>query len=236
MPKKQPLPLKTLPAEPYPIQIALAQSALVIIDMQNDFCSEGGWAHLAGLDIGRTSNLIPRIKDVLEIAREIGMLIIHTREGHLPDLSDCPENKQRKMLHTGFEYGQEGPRGRFFIRGTWNNHIVDELKPLPGEVIIDKPGKGAFYATDLEAVLRVKNIRILILCGVTTHVCVSSTLREAADRGFDTVLLSDCCQSYEEELHLGALKVLHMPAALFGWLASSDDFIALLKEGGYPSL
>ena len=227
--------LKTLPAEPYPIQIDLTQSAFVIIDMQNDLCSEGGWAHLAGLDIGRTSSVIPRIKDVLAISREFGLFIIHTREGHLPDLSDCPENRQRKMRQTGFEYGQKGPKGKFFIRGTWNNEIVDELKPLTDELVIDKPGKGAFHATELEAILNAKNITTLIVCGVTTHVCVSSTLREAADRGFDTILLADCCQSYEEELHLGALDVLRMPAALFGWLAMSDDFIALLKENEKPS-
>jgi nicotinamidase-related amidase len=224
------MPRKTLPAEPYPIQVDISRTALVIIDMQNDFCSEGGWAHLAGLDIQRTSSVIPTIKDVLTVARQVGMLIIHTREGHLPDLSDCPENKQRKMRKTGFEYGQKGPRGRFFIRGTWNNEIVDALKPLHDETVIDKPGKDAFYATDLEPILRAENITTMIVCGVTTHVCVSSTLREAADRGFDTVLLADCCQSYEEDLHLGALEVLRMPAALFGWLATSDDFITLLKE------
>jgi nicotinamidase-related amidase len=220
----------TLPAEPYPLQVECSQSALIVIDMQNDFCSEGGWAHLAGLDIGRTSNLIPKIKDVLKAAREAGLTIVHTREGHLPDLSDCPESKQRKMRRTGFEYGQKGPKGLLFIQGTWNNDIVDALKLLPGEIIIDKPGKGAFYATDLEAILRAKDITTLVVCGVTTHVCVSSTLREAADRGFDTILLADCCQSYEEELHQGALDVLRMPAALFGWLATSDDFIALLRE------
>jgi nicotinamidase-related amidase len=232
--KEQPLPLKTLSAEPYPIQIDLVRSAFVIIDMQNDFCSEGGWAHLAGLDIGRTSRIIPRIGHVLKSARRAGLSILHTREGHLPDLSDCPENKQRKMRQTGFEYGQKGPRGRFFVRGTWNNEIVDPLKPLSDEPVIDKPGKGAFHATDLEAILDEKNITTLIVCGVTTHVCVSSTLREAADRGFDSVLLADCCQSYEEELHQGALEVLRMPAALFGWLATSDDFTALLKENEEP--
>jgi nicotinamidase-related amidase len=138
--KKPPSPLKTLPTEPYPIEIALEQSALVIVDMQNDFCSEGGWAHLAWLDIGRTSSLVPRIKDVLAISREIGMFIIYTREGHLPDLSDCPENKQRKMRQTGFEYGPKGPKGKFFVRGTWNNKFVDPMKPLPNELIINKPG------------------------------------------------------------------------------------------------
>ena len=220
----------TLSAEPYHIQIEFSQSALVIIDMQNDFCTEGGWAHLAGLDIRRTSSVIPRIKDVVTVAREAGLTIVHTREGHLPDLSDCPESKQRKMRRTGYEYGQKGPKGRFFTRGTWNNDIVDALKPLPGEIVIDKPGKGAFYSTDLDAILRAGDITTLIVCGVTTHVCVSSTLREAADRGFDSILLADCCQSYEEELHQGALDVLRMPAALFGWLATSDDFIALLRE------
>jgi len=133
--------LRTLKAEPYPIQIELAQAALVIIDMQNDFCSEGGWAHVAGLDIGRTASIIPRIKKVLTTTRQVGMLIIHTREGHRPDLSDCPKNKQRKMLHTGFEYGQKGPKGRFFIRGTWNNEIVEPLEPMSGRSLLISQAK-----------------------------------------------------------------------------------------------
>jgi nicotinamidase-related amidase len=227
---EQDMPALTLNAEPYPLEIELAHVSLLLIDMQNDFCSPGGWADLAGLDISHTASVIPAIKPVLLAARETGLLIIHTREGHRPDLSDCPENKQRKMRRTGFEYGQQGPRGRFYIRGSWNNEIVDDLQPLPGEVVIDKPGKGAFYATDLELILHNRAISTLIVCGVTTHVCVSSTLREAADRGFDGVLLSDCCQSYEEGLHQGALEVLRMPGALFGWLAHSEDLIALLEE------
>ena len=217
-----------LNAEPYPMKIDLAHAALLVIDMQNDFCSPGGWADVAGLDISRTAGVISPINQVLLAAREMSLFIIHTREGHRPDLSDCSESKQRKMRQTGFEYGQPGPKGRFYIHGTWNNEIVDDLKPLPGETVIDKPGKGAFYATDLELILRNRSISTLIVCGVTTHVCVSSTLREAADRGFDAVLLRDCCQSYEEHLHQGALEVLRMPAALFGWLAYSADLISLL--------
>jgi nicotinamidase-related amidase len=219
----------TLPAEPYPIEFDLLHSALLIIDMQNDFCSKDGWADAAGLDITCTASVIPRIREVLLLARELGLCVIHTREGHKPDLSDCPENKQRKMRRTGFEYGQQGPKGKFYIRGTWNNEIVEEPRPQAGETVVDKPGKGAFYATHLEGTLYHHRIKTLIVCGVTTHVCVSSTIREAADRGFDSVLLADCCQSYEEELHLGALEVLRMPAALFGWLANSNDLMKMMK-------
>jgi nicotinamidase-related amidase len=223
------VPLTTLPAEPYPIEMDLSHSALLIVDMQNDFCSKDGWADMAGLNITRTASVIPCIREVLRLARELGLCVIHTREGHKPDLSDCPENKQRKMRHTGFEYGQQGPKGKFYIQGTWNNELVEELKPQAGETVIDKPGKGAFYATDLERILHHRRITTLIVCGVTTHVCVSSTMREAADRGFDAVLLADCCQSYEEELHLCALEVLRMPAALFGWLSNSNDLINMMK-------
>jgi nicotinamidase-related amidase len=219
----------TLPALPYPLDLELARTALALIDIQNDFCSPGGWADLAGLNIHRAASIVPRVGEVLSAARRAGLFVVHTREGHRPDLSDCPANKQRKMRHTGFTYGQEGPKGRLYVRGSWNNEIVDELRPIPGEPVIDKPGKGAFYATDLELVLRDRHVEALVVCGLTTHVCVSSTLREAADRGFDGVLLSDCCQSYEEHFHQGALDVLRMPAALFGWLADSRDFLRLLR-------
>jgi nicotinamidase-related amidase len=221
----------TLAAEPYPLELDLSRTAVLLVDIQNDFCMPGGWAELAGLDFRRAAGILPRVREVLAAARAAGLLIVHTREGHRPDLSDCPASKQRKMGHTGFAYGQEGPKGRLFIRGTWNNEIVDGLAPRPGEPVVDKPGKGAFYATDLEAILRDRGIETLITCGLTTHVCVTSTLREAADRGFDTVLLADCCQSYEENLHLGALEVLRMPAALFGWLSESKHVIEVLKTG-----
>ena len=221
----------TLPAEPYPLELELSRTALLLVDIQNDFCMPGGWAELAGLDFRRAAGILPPVKDLLAAARDAGLFVVHTREGHRPDLSDCPLNKQRKMRHTGLAYGQVAPNGRLFIRGTWNNEIVDCLAPLPGEPVIDKPGKGAFYATDLEAILQDRGIETLIVCGLTTHVCVASTLREAADRGFDTVLLADCCQSYEENLHLGALEVLRMPAALFGWLSESKHVIEVLKTG-----
>lgn len=221
----------TLAAEPYPLEMDPSRTAVLLVDIQNDFCMPGGWADLAGLDIRKAAGILPQVRDVLAAARDAGLLVVHTREGHRPDLSDCPPNKQRKMHHTGLAYGQDVPNGRLFIRGTWNNEIVDCLAPLPGEPVVDKPGKGAFYATDLEAILRDGGIETLIVCGLTTHVCVTSTLREAADRGFDTVLLADCCQSYEENLHLGALEVLRMSAALFGWLSESEHVIEVLKTG-----
>jgi nicotinamidase-related amidase len=220
---------KPLEAEPYPIKIDLSSTALLIIDMQNDYCSKGGWADLAGHDIQRAASVLPRIQDVLTAAREVGLFTIYTRKGYRPDLSDCAESKQRKMQHTGFEYGQEGPRGRLFIRGTWNNEIVDELMPLSNEVVIDKSGQGAFYATDLDWILRNRGITTLVLGGVTTHICVQSTIRDAADRGFDAILLADCCQAYEEKLHREALDILRLPSAIFGWLSSSEAFIDLLK-------
>lgn len=220
----------TLPAEPYPLDIDPARTALLLIDLQNDFCSPGGWADMAGLDIRRAASIVPRVAQVLAAVRRAGWPVIFTREGHSPDLSDLPANKQRKMLRTGLAYGQEGPRGRLFVHGTWNNSIVDDLVPLPAEIVIDKPGKGAFYATELEAVLEERSIETLVVCGLTTHVCVESTLREAADRGFDTVLLHDCCQSYEAHLHEGALAALRMPAALFGWLSDSASLLRLLED------
>ncbi len=222
--------LWTLPAIPYPLQVDLDRASLIVIDMQNDFCSPGGWADQAGLDIRRTAGVTPAIAAVLSAARSAGLLIVFTREGHAPDLSDCPPNKQRKMQATGFAYGQPGPRGRLFIRGTWNNDIVEPLQPLPGEPVIDKSGKGAFHATQLERILRRRGVDTLLVCGVTTHVCVSSTMREAADRGFDGILLSDCCQSYEAHLHDGALEVLRMPAALFGWLTDSGEVLRMLAS------
>jgi nicotinamidase-related amidase len=222
------MPVQTLQAEPYALDLELSRTALLLIDFQNDFCSPGGWADLAGMDLARVAPAIPRTRAVLLAARGAGLPVFHTREGHSPDLSDCPVSKRRKMEHTGLRYGQDGPRGRLFIRGTWNNDIVEPLAPLGGETVIDKPGKGAFYGTELEAALRARGIETILVCGLTTHVCVASTLREAADRGFDAALLADCCQSYEPLLHEGSLDVLRMPAALFGWLTDSARVLALL--------
>jgi nicotinamidase-related amidase len=223
--------VQTLQADPYPLDLVLSRTALLLIDFQNDFCSPGGWAERAGLDISRLAAVIPRAREVLLAARRVRMAILHTREGHRPDLSDCPASKRRKMDRTGLRYGLDGPRGSIFVRGTWNNAIVESLGPLPGETVIDKPGKGAFYATGLEPALRGRGIETILVCGLTTHVCVASTLREAADRGFDTALLGDCCQSYEPTLHEGALEVLRMPAALFGWLTDSASVLQLLEGG-----
>lgn len=224
--------MPVLAAEPYPLELDLDRTGLLVIDMQNDFCSAGGWADLAGLDIRRTAGVIPAVAAVLLAVRGAGLPVVFTREGHLPDLADCPPSKRRKMQATGLTYGQPAARGRLFIRTTWNNEIVEALAPAPGEPVVDKPGKGAFYATELEAILRGRGLETLIVCGVTTHVCVSSTMREASDRGFDCVLLADACQSYEAHLHEGALEVLRMPAALFGWLSDSQRLTRLLESAG----
>jgi len=173
--------------------------------------------------------VIQPIKRVLEAARRKGMFIIHTREGHRPDLSDCPPTKLRRgRLKTGI--GDVGPMGRILIRGELGHDIVEELYPLPGEPVVDKPGKGAFYATDLELILRNRGIQSLIVCGVTTHVCVNTTIREANDRGFECLLLEDCAAAFDPEDHRAAVRMVHQQGGIFGWVATSDAFLSALEN------
>lgn len=210
-------------ARPDPFEFAIDRSALIVIDMQNDFCTEGGLASAAGAKIAHTKAIIPTVKRMLEWARDIGITVVHTREGFLPDLSDCPEVKlERKRLYGGIGIGEEGPLGRFLIRGSASHAIVDELLPLDGEPVIDKAGHDAFYETHLSDELVARGITDLFFVGVTTECCVSSTVRSARDRGYRNLIVSDAVASLEPEFHLASLSVFEY---LFGWIAASEDVV-----------
>jgi len=216
-----------VPAEPYPFALDPATTALVVIDMQRDFMEPGGFGALLGNDVSLLASAITPLQAVLAAARDAGMTIVHTREGHRPDLTDCPPSKRaRGGLETGI--GDEGPNGRILVRGERGHDIIDELAPWPGEVVLDKPGKGSFYATGLELMLRNAGIKSLIVTGVTTEVCVHTTVREANDRGFECLVLSDCCGSYFPEFHEVALRMIAAQGGIFGWVGTSEDLLSHL--------
>lgn len=224
----------TVASEPYAWpwrgQIDLSTVALVCIDWQADFCGAGGLIDSLGYDISLTrAGIVPTAR-VLACARELGMTIIHTREGHRPDLSDLPGNKRWRSATQGVEIGSKGPLGRVLVRGEVGWEIVPELEPLPGECVIDKPGKGAFYATDLDHVLRLAGVTDLIITGITTDVCVSATVREANDRGFEVLVLSDCTAATSYERHLATLETFRMQGGLFAAVAHSADLLDALVE------
>jgi len=208
------------------------KTALLIIDMQRDFCLPGGYGHVAGGDVAPLQAIIPQVRKVLDVARDLHFLIIHTREGHLPDLSDCPTAKRERSRNGGAEIGAPGPLGRFLIRGEYGHDFVDELRPLPGEFVIDKPGFGAFYKTDLQNVLETRGITHLIFTGVTTEVCVHSTLREAVDRGYYCLLLEDCCAAYDMELHRASVRMVYSEGGLFGWVSDAQEFCKAIASRG----
>ena len=214
-------------AAPYEFAFEPASCALVIIDMQRDFVEPGGFGEALGNDVALLSRAIAPTRRVLDAARARGMLVIHTREGHRPDLADLPPAKHRRG-RLDVKIGDAGPMGRLLVRGERGHDIIDELAPLPGEPVVDKPGKGAFHATDLAAILASRGIRQLVVCGVTTEVCVSTTVREANDRGYDCLVLDDCTGSYFPEFHAAALAMIAAQGGIFGWVGSSQAFLEAL--------
>ncbi|MBV8839739.1 MAG: cysteine hydrolase [Alphaproteobacteria bacterium] len=218
----------TIKAEPEPLTIELARTALLIIDMQRDFLEPGGFGETLGNDVSLLTRAIAPCKAVLEAFRATGLLVIHTREGHRPDLSDAPKAKVERGQPSQ-RIGDPGPMGRILIRGEPGHDIIPELYPLADEPVIDKPGKGAFYATDLDALLHNEGIQNLLVCGVTTEVCVNTTVREANDRGYRCVVLADCCASYFPQFHEIGLAMVKAQGGIFGWVSDSAAAIAAIR-------
>jgi nicotinamidase-related amidase len=221
------MPTKTVHADPFDFEFDPATTALVMIDFQRDFMEPKGFGELLGNDVSLLRSTIAPAERVLAKAREVGLFVIHTREGHRADLSDCPAAKLTRGGQTFI--GTEGPMGRILVRGELGHDIVPELYPEPGEPIIDKPGKGSFYATDLDLILKDKGITSLVFCGVTTEVCVNTTMREANDRGFECLVLEDCVGSYFPEFQKAALDMIKAQGAIVGWVSNADAAIAALS-------
>ncbi|GGO37083.1 hypothetical protein GCM10010991_32130 [Gemmobacter aquaticus] len=216
-----------LQAEPGPIPIAASRCALVIIDMQRDFLEPGGFGETLGNDVSLLQAAVGPCRAALAAARDAGMLVVHTREGHRPDLLDAPRAKIDRGAPSK-RIGDPGPMGRILIRGEPGHDIVPGLAPVDGEPVIDKPGKGAFHQTDLEQLLRNNAIDTLIVCGVTTEVCVHTTIREANDRGYRCVALSDACASYFPEFHRIGLEMIKAQGGIFGWVSDTTSFVTAL--------
>ncbi|MBX9931012.1 MAG: cysteine hydrolase [Methylobacterium sp.] len=221
----------TIAAEPSPLTFDPATAALVIIDMQRDFIEPGGFGETLGNDVSLLAAAIAPCRAILDAARAAGLLVVHTREGHEPDLSDAPPAKLDRGEPTA-RIGAPGPMGRILIRGEPGHDIIPALAPAAGEIVIDKPGKGAFYATALGAVLADRSIATLLVCGVTTEVCVHTTVREANDRGFRCVVIGDACASYIPEFHAAGLAMIKAQGGIFGWVSDSASAVAALRGAG----
>jgi nicotinamidase-related amidase len=219
--------MATVEAEPYGFDFEPATTALVMIDFQRDFVYPGGFGEALGNDTSPLLKALPPAERVLKACRAAGIFVIHTREGHRADLSDQPPSK--KVRGRGkITIGDVGPMGRILVRGELGHDIVEQVNPIDGEPIIDKPGKGAFYATDLDAILKMKGIQQLVVCGLTTEVCVHTSVREANDRGYDALVLSDCVGSYFPEFQRVALEMIKAQGGIFGWVSDSERFLRAL--------
>jgi nicotinamidase-related amidase len=205
-------------------------AALIVIDMQHDFCSRNGACAAGGADVSLVEQAIPKIRSVLDAARRGGLLVVHTRYGFRPDLTDLADSVQRQSREAGGEYGTPGPMGRILTRGEPGHEIIDELRPVAGEPVIDKTGNGAFYATQLHDILLKRRITHLIFMGVTTQCCVESTLREAIDRSFYCLTLYDCCAAFDQTLHNATFAAIQSEGHLFGWVANSPAVLSALNQ------
>jgi nicotinamidase-related amidase len=221
--------LATIEAEPASLTVDLDRTALIIIDMQRDFLEPGGFGETLGNDVSRLATAVEPCRAVLAASRRRALLVIHTREGHRPDLSDAPPAKVERG-EPSMRIGAPGPMGRILVRGEPGHDIIPALYPASGEPVIDKPGKGAFYQTELELMLRNRGIENLLVCGVTTEVCVNTTVREANDRGYRCIALSDCCASYFPEFHEAGLAMIKAQGGIFGWVSSSREILAALAN------
>src|SRR5712671_3811620 len=218
----------TVMAEPEPIDLDWSTTALVIIDMQRDFMEPGGFGETLGNDVSQLARAVEPVAAVLNVAREAGILVVHTRDDHLPELSDAPPAKIQRGAPS-LRIGDPGPLGRILIRGEAGHDIIPALYPLDSEIVIDKPGKGAFYATELDDVLQKYGIENLLVCGVTTEVCVNTTVREANDRGYRCVVLADGCASYFPEFHEMGLRMIKAQGGIFGWVSDSAEVLKALS-------
>jgi nicotinamidase-related amidase len=216
-----------VPAEPSSFRLIAGQTALIVIDMQRDFLLPGGFGESLGNDVAQLLKVVPPLVDLIAAARTAGVMVIHTREGHEPDLSDCPPAKLNRGAPSK-RIGDDGKYGRILIRGEYGHDIVDELAPIDGEVVIDKPGKGAFYATELQDILTEAGITQLLVTGVTTEVCVHTTTREANDRGYECLVVSDCVGSYFPEFQRVGLDMIKAQGGIFGWVAETAAVIPAL--------